>query len=423
MISEKAYLIILIFSVLALVVLVTVLILLLQKKIERNITETFKKILPLVSPTLDRFLIGVSTSGEIFFANDYALKFLKTDSGKLQGTDIESIFVSQQDAQKLISTEPGKSIKIQTNFISKDKEAISVQLDAFSLKLFGQHIGYIIIASDIRVKEIDELNEQIKKYTKIIINQQKSQEEYINKIKKLDITIKNVFKKSGVDRPQVSPLISATKNGIFKNIAGELHDFFDSYLTTCWITEGEEDKLKLLAQFGLSESGINRFEKDIPTGDKILKSLEQKRVITEDISSVQNSLRALLAEEGVHMIAEVPFFSGEKTDGIIEFYLKSNNDLEINKQLFNYISIMLTAINNVIAIKMDFSEELQKINDNKKEIELRYFKKVESCERDLKQMNELQQLTIGRELNMFKLKGEIEELRTQLSSCESKNKS
>lgn len=410
---ENAYIFILIFSVLALIVLVTVLVLLLCRKTERNIMETFKKIFPLISPLLDYFLIWTDSSGEISFANDYALKFLETDSKKLQGANIKSIFASQQDAQKLISIEQGKSLKIQTNFISKDKEVIPVQLDAISLRLFGRHIGYIIIAGNMRVKEIDELNEQVAKYTKIIINQQKSQEEYINKIQKLDIAIRNIFKKSGVDN----------KNGIFKNIAGELHDFFDSYITTCWITEDGDNKLKLLVQLGLSESGINKFEKDIPTSDKILKSLEQKQVIIEDISSIQGSLHALLTEEGIRIITEVPFFSGEKVDGIIEFYIKNNDDLEINKQLFNHISTLLTAINNVIAIKLDFSEELQKINENKKEIELRYFKKVESCERELKQLQEVQQLTIGRELNMYKLKGENEELRTQLSNCESKNKS
>lgn len=425
MILENAYIFILIFLVLAIVLLIAVFVSL-QKRAEKNIIETFKKIFFLISPALDCFIIWIDSSGKIFFANDYALKFLETADRRLQGANIESIFASQQDARKLISLESEKTPQIQTNFISKNNELIPVQLNVIPLKLFGRNIGHIISTDNIRIKEIGELNKQIEKYANIIINQQKSQEEYIYKIQKLDAAIKNIFKKSGVTSADDSFAISATKNNLFTGITDEFHNFFNSYLTTCWIIEGNEDRLKLLSQFGLSESGINKFEKDAPTSDKLLKSLEQKRVITEDISSVQNSLHALLREEGVQIIVEVPFFSGEKVGGVIEFYLKSNDDLEINKQLFNHISTLLTAINNIITIKLDFSEELRDINNDKKEIESRYFKKIESCERDLKELQEIQELTTGRELIMYKLKGEIEELKTQLSKYESnelKNKS
>lgn len=218
--------------------------------------------------------------------------------------------------------------------------------------------------------------------------------------------------------------ISQTENGatpenILKKFIKELHSAINSYLTICWIVaEEQEEKLKLFAQFGLSDSGIKKFEADFPTGKKILKTIERQQTTIEDISSLESSpLKTFLIEEGISSVAEIPFFKNGNLYGILEIYLKDKEDIETAKQFFCNVSALLTALNNIFDAKLSNDEEIKKTKQAGDEIISKLIEKNKSQEKELADLKKIQEFTVGRELVMSELKDKIKNLEKKLEEC------
>ncbi|KKP98964.1 MAG: hypothetical protein US71_C0001G0132 [Parcubacteria group bacterium GW2011_GWD2_38_12] len=399
MISAYIYISILAALLIIFFILSAVLIILIRRRPGKNIEASIKTIIPIVSPLLDNAFFWVNLDGFISFANDHALKILKIDSKEIEKTNLASIFASNEDVNKILLMESDRPLKLQTNLISRDKEIIPTQLNAVLIKALNNPIGYILIADDIHLREIMNARLEMEKCKKSADDHSRIHHEYSEKINKLNTIIQKIF-----SAPQ-NDLIN-----IIKEFSGELHNLFESYMTTCWILEDGNEKLKLIAQYGLSEKGIEKFEKDFPTSNKIIQSLDRKEVTLNDISLMQNSLRVLLTQEGVSNIAEVPFFRKDAPCGVLEFYLKNKSDSEVTKQLLNHISVLLTTICSIFYIKISNDNEVKRLHEEKTATEKRLMEKVESCSLELEELRQLQKLTIGRELKILELKKKISEL-------------
>lgn len=233
------------------------------------------------------------------------------------------------------------------------------------------------------------------------------------KNKKLSVILKNISQATD----------GTSSEDVLKNFIKELHNSANYYLTVLWIAEeGQEEKLKLFAQYGLSDSGIQKFEANFPTSGKILKAIDQGDMIIEEISALEPSpLKTFLMEEGVFAVVEIPFFRNSRLYGVLEIYLKGKEDItEPNKHFFCNISVALTTLGNIFNIKLSNNEEIERIKQVEKETTIKLEEKIKIQNRELSDLRKFQELTIGRELVMTELKNKIKQLEKQL---EERNKS
>lgn len=227
-----------------------------------------------------------------------------------------------------------------------------------------------------------------------------------DKIRKINIAIKNISLEIG----------SISLNDALKNLTKELNNVFNPYLITCWISENEN--LKLLAQFGLSDAGIKKFESNFPTGKKILSALEKKQVIIDDISNLESPvIKKFLAEEGIFAIAEIPFFKGDALHGILEIYVADKENWEVDKQLFFSASNLITMLITIFDAKLSTDEKIKKLKQNEQEITSKLSEKISLYEKEIAELKKFQEVTIGRELVMLELKERIRQLEKQLNDC------
>lgn len=227
-----------------------------------------------------------------------------------------------------------------------------------------------------------------------------------DKIRKINIAIKNISLEIGN--------ISLTDT--LKNITKELNNVFNPYLITCWISENEN--LKLLAQFGLSDAGIKKFEANFPTGKKILNALEKKQVIIDDISNLESPvIKKFLTEEGIFAIAEIPFFKGDALHGILEIYVVDKENWEVDKQLFFSASNLITLLITIFDAKLSTDEEIKKLKQNEQETTSKLAGKISLYEKEIAELKRFQEVTIGRELVMLELKERLRQLEKQLKDC------
>lgn len=399
MISHYAYIFILVALFAIFFILNAVLIILIKRRLKKNIEDSIKTIFPIISPLLDSAFLWINPDGFVSFANNHALKILKIDSKDIEKIRMSSIFASNEDVNKIYSLESGKLLKLQTNLISGDKEIIPVQLSATSIKILNNHTGYILTADDIHFREITNMRLELEKCRKLAEDHGKIHHEYVKKIEKLNTIIQNIF---NVPRNDLTDII--------REIGKELHNLFGSFMTTCWVLESDNENLKLISQYGLSDKGMEKLGKDFPTSDKIMQALERKEILISDISSIPNSLRILLMQEGVSNIVEVPFSRKNTPYGLLEFYLKDKTNAEIDKQLLGHISVLLTAICNIFYIKISNDDEVKRLHEEKMSLEKRLLAKIENCGNELEELRQLQKLTIGRELKILELKKEINRL-------------
>lgn len=230
-----------------------------------------------------------------------------------------------------------------------------------------------------------------------------------DKIKQLDNLIKKI---SGeIERSQPHDIV---KNIVVK----DLYEILNPYLVIFWTDisseEGiNEENLKLAAYHGLSEQGIQKFQKDSPAADKLLKALTDRLPIIEDISSIKNiSLQTLLANEGVFAVAELPLFrSDSKICGILEIYLKNKENFEDYKILLHSTRAILTTLCAVFYAKLSNDPEIKQLNQEKGAAILEYQKQIKSFEDQMIDLKRLQNLAIDRELQMVKLKEQLKQLR------------
>lgn len=230
-----------------------------------------------------------------------------------------------------------------------------------------------------------------------------------DKIKQLDNLIKKI---SGeIERSQPHDIV---KNIVVK----DLYEIFNPYLIVFWTAilneEGvNEENLKLAAYHGLSEQGIQRFQKDNPAADKLLEALTDKLTIIENISSIKNiSLQTLLANEGVFAVAELPLFrSDSKICGILEIYLKNKENSEDYKILLHSTHALLTMFCAIFYAKLSNDPEIKRLNQEKDAAILEHQKQIKSYEDQVVDLKRLQDLAIDRELQMVKLKEQLKQFK------------
>lgn len=224
-----------------------------------------------------------------------------------------------------------------------------------------------------------------------------------NKIGKINIAIKNISLEIG----------NISLNDALKNITKELSGIFTSYLTTCWVSENEN--LKLLAQFGLSEAGIKKFESTLPTGKKILSALEKKQVTIDNVSDLESPvIKKFLTEEGIFAIVEIPFFKRDVPYGILEIYATNKEDWEIDKWLFFSASNLITLFTTIFDAKLSTDEEIKKLKLSEQKTISELTEKLALYEKETADLKRFQEVTIGRESVMIELKGRIRQLEKQL---------
>lgn len=413
MISTNAYLFILTVLVFAFLILTATLILLLRKKASKDIAEAFKLLLPTISSVFDNPFFWLDRDGEtIRFVNENAQKLIGQTQGELQGKNIKTISDKDLNIKNDELLKEGKAAVTQINFINKAKTPTLSEITILAIKTsVGDILGYAIIAEDIHEKEKMALIDNIEKYQKETDTQKKMMQKYAQKMIDLNTNIKNTFKSPENDL-----------EGILKIISKDLHSFFNSYLTTLWISSGEEDNLKLAIQYGLSKEGLIKFQENIPSGNKILKSLEQKNIIIEDISSMPNTIKSFLMEDGVSAIMEIPFWENDKICGVVEIYLKDKEDAELYKNLSVHISTLLSALCAIFNIKIKSDPTLEAALKDKSDIEKKLYEKIKNLENELRELQELQELTVGRELRMMELKRQNDDLQTKLEECQTQIK-
>lgn len=414
MISTNAYLFILIALVFSFLILTATLIMLLRRKTSKDIAEAFRILLPTISSVFDNPFFWLDVDGEtIRFANENAQKLLGLSQSALQNKNIKLLIDKDLNIKNNETIKQDKTLISQINFIDKNKKQTLSEITVLAIKTSaGDILGYAIIAEDIHEKEKLALIGNIEKYQQEMISQKKAFEKYSLKMQNLNASIKNTFK---------SP--ENNLESILKTISKDLHSFFESYFTALWIIEGDEEKLKLATQYGLSDEGIKRFQENIPSGEKILKSLEQKEIVIEDISSLSGTMKNFLTEEGVIAIAEIPFFENHNVCGVIEIYLKNKEDMALYKNLSMHISALLTALCAIFNIKLKSDPGFEAAMKIREEIEQKLYARIRSLEHDLEELKSLQQLTIGRELKMMELKRKNDDLQSKLEECQSQNKS
>lgn len=227
------------------------------------------------------------------------------------------------------------------------------------------------------------------------------------KNKKISVILENIYQATD----------GASPEDVLKNFAKELHNSSNYYLSVLWIAEkGQEEKLRLLAQYGLSDSGIQKLEVNFPTGRKILKAMNQGDMVIEEISSLEPSLlKTFLTEENISAVAEIPFFKNGGLYGVLEIYLKGKEDIiESNKHFFCNISATLTALVNILNIKLSNSEEIKRAKQAGEEAMIKLEEKIKIQDKEIIDLRKFQELTIGRELIMSELKEKIKQLEKQL---------
>lgn len=229
-----------------------------------------------------------------------------------------------------------------------------------------------------------------------------------DKIKQLDILIKKISEEAERSQPH-----EIVKDIVVK----DLYEIFNPYLIVFWTAisneEGfSEENLKLAAYHGLSEQGIQKFQKDSPAADKLLKTLTDKLPIIENISSIKNiSLQTLLANEGVFAVAELPLFRSDgKICGILEIYLKNKEDFEDYKILLHSVRALLIMFCGIFYTKLSNDMEIKRLNQERDAMALEYQKRIKSYEYQVMDLKRLQDLTVDRELQMVKLKEQLKQL-------------
>ena len=158
----------------------------------------------------------------------------------------------------------------------------------------------------------------------------------------------------------------------------------------------------------------------MPTGTRILRAIERKQASIEDVLTLQGSAKNLLIEEGVFAIAEIPFFKSSTPCGIIEIYLKNKEEFEAYEQSISYISTLITTLCSALHVKITTTPEIESVLKEKDRLEQELLGKIMTCERDLGELKQLQNLTMGRELRMMELKRKIADLEDELEKCGSK---
>ena len=413
--SLNVYILVLATLAISLFTLSAVFTFLLRRKFIKNIKEEIANIFPIISPMFDNSIIWADLSGSISFINDYASKLLKINLEDFKDLKLKSIFESEIDAERIRLLEQGKPIKIQTNFISKDNEVIPVELSAVLVAISNVSIGYILIADNLHVEEIKRLRVESDKCKKFIEEQKNGEEKHTKKINDLYGVINALLddpKETGVEQKE-----------ILKKITKDLGILFDTYLTICWLTKnGQNDgeELELIEQYGLSDEGIKKMAENLPTGDKMMESMVKKQILITNVSSMDDSLRVFLEEEGVLAIADVPFFKNGEIFGILEFYLKNNEDGNVSREILSYASTLISAIFSIFDIKISNAEDVERLRREKdKEID-NLMSKIKYYDKEMEEMKRFQELTVGRELKMIELKREMEEFKNSVKDNELK---
>lgn len=408
MITPDAYFFILIALVIAFIVLTSTLIILIKRKNNQDFAETFKTLVPSISSVFDNPFFWIDPdNATILYANERALEMLSFTEQEVRNKSLNLILSKSIDIKNDKAILQGKILTLDIDFVSKNKKLIPLEINIIPLKAPNQVIiGYLLIAEDMQEKEKSAIEEISQKYQQLLERRNLAKQIYAVKIEKLNSIIQDTFKDGQIKEEKA--LIGISEG---------LHNLFESYLTTLWISTNEDEKFKLVAQYGLSDEGIKRLEDSMPTGTRILKAIERKQASIEDVSTLQGAAKNLLVEEGVFAIAEIPFFKGSSPCGIIEIYLKNKEEFEAYEQSISYISTLITTLCSALHVKIITTPEIESVLKEKDKLEQELLEKIRTCERDLGELKQLQNLTMGRELRMMELKRKIGDLEDALEKC------
>lgn len=411
MITPDAYFFILIALVIAFIVLTSTLIILIKRKNNQDFAETFKTLVPSISSVFDNPFFWIDPdNATILYANERALEMLSFTEQEMRNKSLNLILSKSIDIKNDKAILQGKTMTLDIDFVSKNKKLITLEINIIPLKAPNQVIiGYLLIAEDMQEKEKSAIEEISQKYQQLLERRKLAKQIYAVKIDKLNSIIQDAFKDGQIK-----------EEGALIGISEGLHNLFESYLTTLWISTNEDGKFKLIAQYGLSDEGIQRLEDSMPTGTRILKAIERKQASIEDVSTLQGAAKNLLIEEGVFAIAEIPFFKGNSPCGIIEIYLKNKEEFEAYEQSISYISTLITTLCSALHVKIVATPEIESVLKERDESEKKLLEKIRICEHDLGELKQLQNLTMGRELRMMELKRKIGDLEDALEKCGSK---
>lgn len=408
MITPDAYFFILIALVIAFIVLTSTLIIMIKRKNNQDFAETFKTLVPSISSVFDNPFFWIDPdNATILYANERALEMLSFTEQEMRNKSLNLILSKSIDIKNDKAILQGKTLILDIDFVSKNKKMIPLEINIIPLKAPNQVIiGYLLIAEDMQEKEKSAIEEVSQKYQQLLERRKLAKQIYAVKIEKLNSIIQDTFKDGQIKEEKA--LIGISEG---------LHNLFESYLTTLWISTNGDEKFKLVAQYGLSDEGIKRLEDSMPTGTRILKAIELKQASIEDVLTLQGAAKNLLVEEGVFAIAEIPFFKGNSPCGIIEIYLKNKEEFEAYEQSISYISTLITTLCSALHVKIITTPEIESVLKEKDKLEQELLEKIRTCERDLGELKQLQNLTMGRELRMMELKRKIGDLEDALEKC------